>query len=231
MTSKFFALIVIISTIFYVGQVRSEITFSPGAGLSLGFKSKEKDSGTNRPLLKVQPGFMLALDTQWQIISPLYFTFGGNYQIADAQAQYDYTDLDSPLDKASISDLDASITQFSTYFGARLKLLNFERIKFHIGGGLIYGVLGVNYSQSDFESKNGSSLGYKGSDSAGHSGHYYDANVEYRWNKENGLGLFAKRVTNNYRKLETLGNNEISGTEYLVTIQYVHVVDFSFFWK
>ena len=148
-----------------------------------------------------------------------------------ATTQYNYTDPGNSTNSATVANLNATTTTVTGSFGARLRLINAKSFKLFVGGGLIFGGLWLSTSEQDFKDKTGNSNGYKDIDTSSIAGNYFDAGAEYRWNDKNGLRLIAKKNAFSSTKFKTLGDKKVISTFYQCGVYYVHIVDFSFFWK
>lgn len=201
----------------------ADFILSPGVTLSSPFKSYEEDS-TAKAILDADAGAGLLLNLDWIVFGPLTLGVGVGYQARSARVQY-------KNDIATANDLDVSMIGINAEVGTKIRIINFKRFKTFIGGGLTVGSKILTYDENDFEFKTGSRNGFVESESKSYNGIYLDAGFEYILSNKSGIRLSGKYTELETAKFDNLNNESLTIDSLAYSIQYMHYVNWDFFWK
>lgn len=214
--------VLFILSFLFIAQAKADFILSPGAGFSTAGKSDESLNG--RDVLKTSSGVGLVANMDWIVFRPLTIGIGAGYYSHISEVQYQN-------DQAIANKLDATMGQLNFEVGAKLRFINFKRFKVFIGGGLSAGNLSLSFDQDDFEETTGGENGYEMRESKSYTGHYWDAGIEYIFSNTSGLRISVKDQTIKSKKFENLGDKELNLEFVNVNIQYMHYVNWDFFFK
>lgn len=211
-------------------QALADFIFSPGVIAPLPNESTNNNSAGD-PWLKMDTGFGFLLDVEPILFGPVSLNFGVSYSASTAEANYFYTNSKNASDTGSMKELSTSASNFQSVLGPRLRWINFKKFKSYIGGGILVGILGLTYDEDEYAFFNGSKIGFEESEVNSFNGYYTEAGFEYIMSNKSALRLSGRNHRYKTQKFETLGDKKISFNNFQAAIQYMHYVDFSFFWK
>jgi hypothetical protein len=211
-------------------EAKADFILSPGVGVTSSYESDATDT-SGRRILKMNPGF--GFDGSFEIPVFKYFSLTAslNYTSNSGKTQYNFTDPDNTSISASVSDLDTSSFNLSGSIGARLRFINTKKLKIFLGGGFSSGILGLTYNKSEFEDRTGSLVGFEDMESQSLAGSYQEAGGEYILTNKSALRVFARLVQFETNEFKTLGNQKVSADYTQFLVQYMHYVDWTFFWR
>lgn len=204
---------------------RADFIFAPGLQ-ALSADQSEEENAIGKSHLNLGGGGGFLADLEF-LAGPL----GLNIELGwtghgNSKAQYNNTNTG-----VAANDLKASGTLLTGFVGPRLRIINLKRFKTFIGGGLLTGLLFITYDEKDFDKKVGNTDGFKDSESRSLSGHYLEAGFEAILTNKSAFRLAGKSISYETKSFETLGDNKLSFQQFSVAVQYMHYVDWSFFWK
>lgn len=201
----------------------ADFIFTPGVFGTMPMDSDEKASSGKKVLdTNGGGGFLVNLD--WIVFSPLTIGFGAGYSGRAGKVQYKNAD-------ATANDLNASVTQFNLEAGAKLRLINTKYFKVFVGGGAMLGSMIMTFDEEKFEAITGSDNGFEEGETKGYNGYYLDAGVEYILSNTGGLRFSAKKNSIDTGEYENLDNKALTLDYMSYSIQYMHYVNWDFFWK
>lgn len=201
----------------------ADFIFTPGATVTGPYQSAEENLA-GKEVVDANTGAGLLVNLDWIVFSPLTIGIGLGYQARSATVQYKNF-------FATANDLDAAMIQLTAEAGAKLRFINLKRFKTFIGGGLTVGVVSFTFNENKFESITGSSNGFEESESQSYSGIYLDAGFEYIFSNSGGLRLSGKYVEMETQEFVNLDNQSLTIDYFSVALQYMHYVNWDFFWK
>ena len=207
---------------FLISVARADFILSPGAGIATSGQSDEMSGG--KPTLKNGGGFGILANMDWRIFSPLTIGVGLGYYSHSGETQYKNTE-------ATANKLDTQMGQFNFEAGAKLRFINFKKFKIFVGGGFSAGNLALTFDEDDFEDTTGALTGFERSESKGYTGYYWDAGVEYIFSNTSGLRISLKEQHIKTKEFENLNNQQINLEFVNVNVQYMHYVNWDFFFK
>lgn len=211
-------------------EAKANFILSPGVGVTSSYES-DATSSSGKRILEMNPGF--GFDGSFEILVLKYFSLTAslNYTGNSGETQYNFTDPDNTAISASVSDLDTTSFNLSGSIGARLRFINTKKLRIFLGGGLSSGILGLTYNQSEFEDRTGSQVGFEDTESQSLSGTYQEAGGEYILTNKSALRVFARLVQFETNEFKTLGNQKVTADYTQFLVQYMHYVDWKFFWR
>lgn len=208
----------------------ADFIVAPGVVANSAFRSEEKDSH-NQNVLKSNGGAGLEGNFELIFLKVLTLNMGAAYTAGSAKTQYNYTNASNPSQTAQVADLEAATNQISAFAGPRLRFISTKRLKVFGGGGVITGALNLTYNEDKFTEATGNKNGFKDHEALPFNGSYYEGGFEYILNNKGGLRFLVRNVTHKSKKYETLGNSRITSHYLQFGIQYIHYVNWKFFWR
>lgn len=201
----------------------ADFIFSPGVDVTGPLKSyEEADNG--KKTLDSNAGFGFVLNLDWIVFKPLTLGIGVGYHGSSGKTQF-------KNNFSSAYDLDTTLINLNIDAGAKLRIINLKKIKMFIGGGLTTGILGMTFDKDKFEDITGSTTGFEESESQSYSGMFVDAGFEYILSNKSGLRLTYRRVEIETQEFENLDKSSLNIDHYSIALQYMHYVNWDFFWK
>ena len=202
---------------------RADIIFGPGGTLTSAHRSEERDvDGIS--VLKMRHAIGLELDTEIVIFKFLTLNIGGLYLAGSGRSQFNFQ-------STRVDALETSSLIIAGLTGPRLRFLNFTRFKMFIGGGYLFGSHNLAYSEEDYEDKMGNTTNFESNDSASFRGHYLETGMEYVMTNASALRLMGRRLKYETNKFRTLDDKELTMTQFQGVVQYLHYLNWDFFWK
>lgn len=201
----------------------ADIILSPGAAVTSAYKSDELDDSGIR-ILKMQSSFGLEADFEVVILKILTLNIGGMYFAGSGESQYDFK-------STTASGLDTTSVVVAGMIGPRLRFINFKRFKMFLGGGYLFGSQNLTYDEDEFEDITGNTTNFESNDSASFKGSYLEGGMEYVMTNVSALRLSGRQLKYETNEFRTLGQKQLSVSPFQVAVQYLHYINWGFFWK
>jgi hypothetical protein len=186
------------------------------------FKSDE-EGANGKNVLKTNVGLGFVGNIDW-LFGPVSLGLGAGWSSRAAKTQYNF-------ETNTADNLDANISQFFLDAGLRLRIINAQRFKWYVGGGYTVGSMAISYDEEKYKDITGTKDGLEKAETKGYSGLFLETGFEYIMSNTSGLRFSAKHQSFESNEYRTLGNKSVTSDYAIFGIQYMHYVNWDFFWK